>query len=62
MFIRQVNTVIPPEHTRLMYNASRNPEKELLIMPHAEHDSTYATDPQLYEASVVRFLQKSLAH
>lgn len=54
--------ICPPEHTRVMYDAARNPEKKLLIVPNAEHDTTYITAPRLYEDTVVRFLKNAVAH
>lgn len=53
--------ICPPENTRLMYNAASNPRKELLIVPNAEHDTTHAAAPRLYEANVARFLERALA-
>jgi uncharacterized protein len=52
--------ICPPENTRRMYNAALSPDKSLLIVPDATHDSTYATDPQLYESAVVQFLERAL--
>jgi fermentation-respiration switch protein FrsA (DUF1100 family) len=52
--------ITPPEDTRRMYDAALSPEKILLIVPDADHDSTYSTAPQLYEAMVSRFLDKAL--
>ena len=54
--------ICPPDNTRLMYDAAANPEKEFLIVPNAEHDSTYATAPHVYEECVVRFLQRAFPH
>jgi hypothetical protein len=42
-----------------MYDSARSPEKVLLIVPNAEHDTTYSTNPQLYESTVVGFLDKA---
>jgi hypothetical protein len=39
-----------------MYDSARSPEKVLLIVPNAEHDTT---NPQLYESTVVGFLDKA---
>jgi uncharacterized protein len=52
--------ICPPENTRVMYNTAQGPDKELLIVPDAEHDTTYTTDPQLYQSTVVHFLEKAL--
>jgi uncharacterized protein len=50
--------ICPPANARLMYNAAQSPDKDLLIVPDADHDSTFKNAPQLYESVVVRFLEK----
>lgn len=52
--------ICPPQNAKRMYNAALSPEKRLLVVPNAEHDSTYSTAPQLYESTVVGFLQRAL--
>jgi len=52
--------ICPPGDTKLMYEAAQSVEKDLLIVPNAGHDATYATHPKLYEATVVAFLQQAL--
>jgi dipeptidyl aminopeptidase/acylaminoacyl peptidase len=52
--------VTTPDGTRRTYDAARSPEKMLLIVPGADHDSTYKTAPQLYETTILAFLQKAL--
>jgi uncharacterized protein len=52
--------ICPPENTRRMYDAALSPDKSLLVVPGATHDSTYTTDPQLYESKVLQFLEKAL--
>ena len=42
-----------------MYDAALSREKVLLIVPHAEHDTTYSSAPHLYESTVVSFLNKN---
>ena len=39
---------------------TRSPQKRLLVIPNAEHDTTYQTAPQLYESTVKRFLKDAL--
>lgn len=56
----QRDRICPPQDTELMYRTAQNPKKELLVVPGAEHDSTYTTDLNLYEATVVAFLNKAL--
>jgi pimeloyl-ACP methyl ester carboxylesterase len=48
--------ICPPDNTRAMYQAALSPQRELLIVPGAEHDSTYTTSPKLYESTVIQFL------
>jgi uncharacterized protein len=48
--------ICPPDNARAMYQAALSPQKELLIVPGAEHDSTYMTSPELYESTVIQFL------
>ncbi|MGB2666620.1 MAG: alpha/beta fold hydrolase [Candidatus Acidiferrum sp.] len=51
--------ICPPQNARLMYNEARSPEKQLLVIANAEHDTTYQTAPELYESTVVRFLEEA---
>lgn len=52
----QNDKICPPENARAMYDYARSPQKQILIVPGAEHDSTYTTSPELYESTVERFL------
>jgi pimeloyl-ACP methyl ester carboxylesterase len=52
--------ICPSQNAKLMYNAARSPQKRLLVIPYAEHDTTYQTAPQLYESTVKRFLEAAL--
>jgi pimeloyl-ACP methyl ester carboxylesterase len=56
----QNDEICPPTNARLMYDAAVNPQKALLIVPNAVHDSTYAVARHLYEHTVVQFLQRVL--
>ena len=49
--------ICPPQNAALMFEAARSPEKRLLLVPMAGHDATYQTAPQLYESTVIRFLE-----
>jgi hypothetical protein len=40
-----------------MYNAAHSQQKRFLVIPNAEHDTTYQTAPQLHESTVKRFLE-----
>lgn len=58
LFIAGENDKIcPPQNARRMYDASQSPAKRLLIVPNAEHDTTFSTDPKLYESTVTGFLE-----
>lgn len=50
--------ICPAENARKMYDAALSAQKILLMVPHADHDTTYSTAPHLYESTVVSFLQK----
>lgn len=54
------DAIAPPENARRMYDAALGPDKSLLIVPDATHDSTYETDRQRYEYTVKHFLGKVL--
>jgi pimeloyl-ACP methyl ester carboxylesterase len=56
----QLDKICPAQNTKIMYNAARSPEKELFVVPGADHDATYADAPQRYQKTVVTFLQKAL--
>jgi hypothetical protein len=43
-----------------MYDAALSPKKRLLVLPSAEHDTTYSSSPQVYETAVAGFLQEAL--
>ena len=49
--------ICPPENARLMFEAALSPESRLLVVPEAEHDATYQTAPELYESTVIGFLE-----
>jgi uncharacterized protein len=52
--------ICPASNAQLMYAADASTKKGLLIVPGAAHDSTFATNPQLYESTVEQFLQRAL--
>ena len=52
--------ICPPENARRMYDVALSPDRSLLIVPAATHDSPYASAPQLYESVVVQFLEKAI--
>jgi uncharacterized protein len=56
----QLDPITSPEGTRRMCDAAISPQKILLIIPDADHDATYRTAPQVYEATVLRFLKDNV--
>ena len=62
LFIAGENDKIcPPQNAKRMYDAALSPDKALLIVPHADHDTTYSSAPHLYESTVISFLSKNQA-
>jgi hypothetical protein len=55
------DAITPPGDTKRMYDTSPSLEKLLLIVPGADHDTSFRTAPQMYEATILRFLAKALA-
>jgi pimeloyl-ACP methyl ester carboxylesterase len=55
----QEDEICPPQNAKRMYDAARSPEKLLLVVQGAEHDTTFSTNPQLYESTVVGFLEEA---
>ena len=55
------DAICPPQNAKRMYDAALSPDKVLLIVPGAEHDTTFSTPPQLYESTVVDFLQSAFS-
>jgi fermentation-respiration switch protein FrsA (DUF1100 family) len=51
--------ICPPQNARRMYDAALSTDKALLIVPHADHDTTYSSAPHLYESTVISFLSKN---
>jgi pimeloyl-ACP methyl ester carboxylesterase len=61
MFIAgEQDAIATPEDARQMYAAALSPEKALLIIPGAGHNTTYGVAPALYEARVLGFLGAAL--
>jgi uncharacterized protein len=58
----ELDKICPPSITRIMYDADLSPKKQLFIVPGAEHDATYAAHPDLYEKTVVQFLNNAVAN
>jgi uncharacterized protein len=56
----QFDEICPPENTKRMYDAALSPDREIFVVSGADHDHTYAAAPQVYQKTVVDFLQKVL--
>jgi uncharacterized protein len=56
----QNDKICPPGNAKLMFDAARGPEKQLLVIPNAEHDTTFESAPHLYESTVIGFLNHAL--
>jgi pimeloyl-ACP methyl ester carboxylesterase len=48
--------IAPPEDARRMYGAAQSPMKAMLVVPGADHNSTFKADPDLDKAKVLDFL------
>jgi pimeloyl-ACP methyl ester carboxylesterase len=59
LFIGEDDIICPPQNAKRMYDAALSPDKTLLIVPHADHDTTYSSSPHVYESTVISFLSKS---
>lgn len=51
----------PAQNARLMYDASPTQHKDFLVVPGANHSTTYSAARPLYEAKVLGFLQQNVA-
>ncbi|HTZ46727.1 MAG TPA: alpha/beta hydrolase [Verrucomicrobiae bacterium] len=56
----QLDEICPPANAEKMYNAALSPQRAILIVPNADHDSTYISAPHLYQDTVIHFLQNAL--
>ena len=52
--------IAPLEDSQRMYDAAVSPTKAILVIPNADHDSTFDTNPNLYEASLLAFLSGAI--
>ena len=52
--------ICPAQNARIMFDMARSPQKRILVMPNADHDTTFQTAPHLYESVVIQFLQEAL--
>jgi hypothetical protein len=43
-----------------MFDMARSRQKRLLVIPNADHDTTFQTAPHLYESVVIQFLEEAL--
>jgi pimeloyl-ACP methyl ester carboxylesterase len=52
--------IAPLEDSQRMYDVAVSPTKAILVIPNADHNSTFATDPNLYEANLLAFLSAAI--
>jgi pimeloyl-ACP methyl ester carboxylesterase len=48
--------IAPPEDSQQMYDAASSPRKAMVVIPGANHNSTFDANPTLYETKVLAFL------
>ena len=48
--------IAPLEDSQQMYDAASSPSKAMVVIPGANHNSTFDTNPRLYETEVLAFL------
>jgi pimeloyl-ACP methyl ester carboxylesterase len=53
--------IVPTEDARKILSVLPSTQKSLVIIPNAQHDTTYSSAPSLYSAAVLNFLEASLA-
>lgn len=51
----------PPEDSQRMHDAVRSPLKAIVVVPGANHKSTFDTDPAVYKAKVLAFLDAAVS-
>ncbi|HKW41651.1 MAG TPA: alpha/beta fold hydrolase, partial [Gemmatimonadales bacterium] len=59
--VGQQDGIATPEDAREMYEAAASPQKALLVIPGAGHNTTYSAAPDEYAGEVLRFLTAALA-
>lgn len=52
--------IVPTAQTRRVLTALPTERKSLVVIPNADHDTTYSTAPALYESAVLTFLDRNL--
>jgi pimeloyl-ACP methyl ester carboxylesterase len=53
--------IVPTDQVRKVMAAVPSGRESLVIIPGAQHDTTFSTAPELYQNEVVRFLDNCLA-
>jgi pimeloyl-ACP methyl ester carboxylesterase len=56
--VGEQDAIAPPEDAQRMYEAALSRHKALLVVPGAGHNTTYGSGRELYEATVLRFLER----
>ena len=52
--------IAPPEDSQQMYDAASSPRKAMVLIPGADHDSTFDVNPTLYETKALAFLSAAV--
>ena len=52
--------IAPPEDSQQMYDAASSPRKAMVVIPGADHNSTFDTNPTLYETKALAFLNAAV--
>src|SRR5262249_60266600 len=52
--------IAPLEDSQRMYDVAVSPTKAILVIPNADHDSTFDTNPNLYAATLLTFLSAAI--
>jgi alpha-beta hydrolase superfamily lysophospholipase len=52
--------IVPTDEERKVLAALGTERKSLVVIPNAEHDTTYGTAPELYSKAVLDFLNNNL--
>ncbi len=52
--------IVPTAQARQIFDVLPNSHKSLVVIPNANHDTTYTTDPTLYRNAVLSFLDANL--
>ena len=58
--VGEKDAIAPPEDSQHLYETAKGPLKEILVVPGADHNSTFGANPDLYKTKVIDFLAAAL--